>query len=353
MSADLEGKAAMIMMCCGCASCVCASGIAELDDIKLMESALARYCSDDIRKPEHWTQPQPRLLQQHGTIFYKGDEERDKILFRQPESSHLGDCPICFLPLPLEHDKSILHSCCSKIVCKGCSYVNTIREFKENSHHACPFCRQPLPKTREDAERNRMNRIAANDPVALRRTGSKYQHEGDYERAIEFYTRAADLGDADAHFDLSLLYQKGEGVEKDEEKEVYHLGEAAIRGHPDARCNLASYEGQNDERIDRAVKHLIIAANLGHGESMQMLKELNELGSVSDAAFVVTLRTHEAAVDAMKSPQREEAEGVKAKTARGEEKNGNSRRGLRFRRRVSALLSRRIFFVRGRRSRDV
>ncbi len=335
-------------MCCGCPSCVCDSGIAELGDIKLMESALARYCSG---VDKHRTPPQPPL-QQHGTKNKEGDEERDKILFRQPKSSHLGDCPICFLPLPLEHDKSILHSCCSKLVCKGCSYVNTIREFKTNSHHACPFCRQGVPKTREDAERNRLNRIAANDPVALRRTGTKYLHEGNYEKAFEYYTRAADLGDADAHFDLSLLYQNGEGVEKDEEKEVYHLEEAAIRGHPDARCNLASYEGQNDERMDRAVKHLIIVANLGHGESMQMLKELNELGSVSDDSFAVTLRTHEAAVDAMKSPQRDEAEGVKAKAAkvraRGEENNGSRRRGLRFRKRVSAVLSRRIFFARGR-----
>lgn len=199
-----------------------------------------------------------------------------------------------------------------------------------------------------------MNRIAANDSVALRRTGSKYQNEGDYERAFEYWTRAADLGDADAHFDLSLLYQKGEGVEKDEEKEVYHLEEAAIRGHPDARCNLASYEGRNDERIDRAVKHLIIAANHGHSESIQMLKELNELGLVSEDDFAAALRAHQAAVDAMKSPQREEAERTrtKAKTARstGEENsNGNSRRGLRCRsRRVLAELSRRISFAKGR-----
>ena len=81
-----------------------------------------------------------------------------------------------------------------------------------------------------------------------------------------------------------------------------------------------------------------------------MLKELNELGSVSDDLFAVTLRTHEAAVDAMKSPQRDEAEGVKAKTARArsEENIGNGRRGLRFRKRVSAVLSRRIFFARSR-----
>jgi len=33
-------------------------------------------------------------------------ELRDEILFRQPESTHDGDCPICFLPLPVDGKKS-------------------------------------------------------------------------------------------------------------------------------------------------------------------------------------------------------------------------------------------------------
>jgi len=59
------------------------------------------------------------------------------------------------------------------------------------------------------------------------------------------------------------LYSEGQGVEKDQKKELFHLEEAAIGGHPEARYNLACIEGIND-RIDRAVKHFIIAANLGH-----------------------------------------------------------------------------------------
>ena len=46
-------------------------------------------------------------------------ESRDKILFRQPESSHLGDCPICLIPLS---------TCCCKIICDGCDYANKMRE---------------------------------------------------------------------------------------------------------------------------------------------------------------------------------------------------------------------------------
>jgi hypothetical protein len=47
-------------------------------------------------------------------------EIRDEILSKQPESSHLGDCPICLLTLYLDYDDSTMMSCCSKVICGGC-----------------------------------------------------------------------------------------------------------------------------------------------------------------------------------------------------------------------------------------
>ena len=67
-----------------CASC----GIAKVDDIKLMpcdDCDLVRYCSDACRndhKSEH-----------EEVCKMRAAELRDKILFKQPEGSHLGDCP--------------------------------------------------------------------------------------------------------------------------------------------------------------------------------------------------------------------------------------------------------------------
>ena len=79
-----------------CASC----GIAEVDDIKSKECDgcdLVRYCSDECQKdhrPEHEAMCKERVA-----------ELRDEILFKQPESSHLGDCPICCLPTPIDDKK--------------------------------------------------------------------------------------------------------------------------------------------------------------------------------------------------------------------------------------------------------
>ena len=55
------------------------------------------------------------------------------------------------------------------------------------------------------------------------------------------------------------------------------------------------------------MKHFIIAANLGHEWSMKALWRHYSAGDITKEELEVTLRTHQAAVDSMKSPEREEA----------------------------------------------
>ena len=73
--------------------------------------------------------------------------------------------------------------------------------------------------------------------------------------------------------------------------------------------NLGCVEGDNG-RHERAVKHFIIAANLGHDVALKTLKENFARGFVSKEDFAAALRAHQAAVDATKSPQREAAEAA-------------------------------------------
>jgi TPR repeat protein len=65
-----------------------------------------------------------------------------------------------------------------------------------------------------------------------------------------------------AHHSLAIMYHDRHGVEKDEKKKIYHWEEAAIGGHSWARHCLGNEEWDNGT-IERAVKHWIIAANLG------------------------------------------------------------------------------------------
>jgi TPR repeat protein len=142
--------------------------------------------------------------------------------------------------------------------------------WKDPRKNICPFCREPAPDTYAEVDLNMMKRVEKNDPVAVTQMGKRRYNEGDYSSAFEYWRKAAELGDADAHFKLARLYFKGDGVEKDEKKAFYHWEEAAIGGHPDARCILAAFEMENC-RHERAVKHYTISANLGNDNSIKEL----------------------------------------------------------------------------------
>ena len=341
-----------MMMCC--ASC----GRAEIDDIKLKKCKdcdLVKYCSDkclENHRPCHDEECKKRRA-----------ELRDRDLFTVPESSHLGECPICCLPLPIDECESRLMSCCSKNICNGCDYTNAKRESEAGLEQRCAYCREPQPKSIEEAHKRLMARVKKNCPVAMRHMGKICRNQADYETALEYLTKAAELGDTGAHFSLSVLYlmgqgvekdikkyiyhseeaaigghptarhnlgclewnltkaaelgdakahfllsclyHKGQGVEKDEKKEVFHSEEAAIGGHPTARHNLGCEEYENG--FKRVRKHFIIAANLGDHDSLKLLKELYADGHASKEDYAAALRGYQAAVEATKSAERKKA----------------------------------------------
>ncbi len=286
-----------------CASC----GVAEVDDIKLEECGdcdLARYCSDECQqehKPKHEDACKKRAA-----------ELRDELLFRQPESTHLGDCPICFLPLPIDTLKFNMTTCCNTLICNGCDYANVMREAEMRLEKRCLFCREPVPSTYEERHQQLMKRAEANDPVAVQYRGLTQQEMGEQSRAFESFTKAAELGNVKAHFHLAGIYMTGDGVEKDKKKEFYHLEEAAIGGDPDARYDLGIGE-LADGNDSRALKHFIIAAKQGDEDSTKMLMDFYKNGKISKEDFAAALRAHQAAVDATKSPQREVADEFQRK----------------------------------------
>ena len=132
-----------------CASC----GIAALDNVKLKKCPckLVQYCSVDCQKnhrPHHKKACKKRLA-----------EMRDDLLFMQPDESHLGECPICCLPNPRDENKTGVYTCCSKRICNGCAYANYLREEEQGLEHKCPYCREPVAKSQEEADKNVMKRV--------------------------------------------------------------------------------------------------------------------------------------------------------------------------------------------------
>ncbi len=242
----------------------------------------------------------------------------DLSLFRQPESSHLGDCPICCLPHPIARSKAVMNGCCGKLICGSCHHSNEMRQAERSLTKVCPFCRHPLPSSEEEARKLLLKRVEANDVASLVEVGYKHNSEGDFGTAFKYWAKAAELGDdAEAHFCLATMYQHGKGVEKDLIKEVYHLEKAAIAGHPNARFNLGCTD-QAAGRTDRAVKHFIIAANLGHDTSLKFVRMFYADGKVSKDDFALTLRAYQSTVEAAKSRQKRDSAAVKvSKVAAG------------------------------------
>ncbi len=287
----------MVMSCC--ASC----GIAEVDDIKLKNCTacdLVCYCSDACLA-DHKSQHEEACK-------IRAAKLRDELLFKQPEGTHMGDCPICYLPMPLDiMDKSVTAICCGKVICRGCIYADLLRMREGRLKEMCAFCREPIKSTEEQDYKQRMKRVEANDPVALRREGFYVYEKGNYSEAFEYWKKAAELGDAEAHCKLADRYEDGKGIEKDEGKHIYHLEEAAIGGHPSARLVLGLQE-QINGNTERAVKHWIIAATQGCDYSIKVLMVAFKDGFVKKDTLAATLRAHQAAVDATKSPQRDAEE---------------------------------------------
>ena len=125
MSAEVEG---------GNKACCASCGIAEVDDVKLKDCSackLVRYCGIKCQR-DHRSQHKKECKK-------RAAELHDEILFKQPESNHMGDCPICCLPLSIDPQKSVLKGCCCKVICDGCSHANTKRELEGSLEQQCPF----------------------------------------------------------------------------------------------------------------------------------------------------------------------------------------------------------------------
>ena len=281
-----------------CANC----GVAAVDEIELKPCPhcnLVQYCSDKCQQ-DH------RELHEEA-CKQRAAEMRNEILFKQPESSHLGDCPICFLPMPLDNNARSIHACCGVKACNGCSFANTASEVQQGREDKCPFCRTiVVAKHGEEVKKRMLRRAEANDPIALEHLGQLRYEEEDYESAFRYWTRAAEVGDVNASFQLGSMYWKGKFVENDMDNCIAHWEQAAIGGHVVARYTLGHIE-ELMERFDRAVKHWIIAASLGHNGSIHELKNCYKEGYVSKDDLARALRANQAACDAMKSPQREAA----------------------------------------------
>ena len=268
----------------------------------------AKYCNAICQK-KHWATHKADCKIQAAKI-------RDEALFKDPPPKE--DCPICFLPMPIllvncvllplatissvpindfaianeglaGKDMEVYYPCCGKSICDGC-----IHSFnKSGNKDKCPFCNAERSSiTLEELVEEIKKRAAANDAASIYMLANSYENglhglQLDRAKALELFTRAAELGYSKAHNNLGGIYRKGGNLKKAK----FHLEAAAMAGHEIARYNLGSMEAQSGN-FERGVKHWKIAASAGEYHSMNNLLTLLKKGYVSQESIDSTLMAY-------------------------------------------------------------
>jgi len=104
-----------------------------------------------------------------------------------------------------------------------------------------------------------------------------YEGDGvkkDITKAIECFTKAAELGDASSYYFLAEFYYSGEGVKKDNEKAFEYYLKAAQMGYTEAiYCVAVHYYNGEGVKQDRgeAVKWYLKAAQQGHADAQYQI----------------------------------------------------------------------------------
>ena len=265
---------------------------------------LVKYCSVDCQKA-HRKQHKKACKQ-------RSAELKDERLYSQGhERSEEEFCPICTQPVPIPTNKhSNVNTCCMKMVCNGC----LLAAMRRGIQNKCPFCRSPGPEDDAESLKSAKARVDKKDPEAINFLGDQFMKGGlglekDASRAVELWTEAAELGLADAHYNLGLSYYSGQGVEKDVGRGVSFYEKAAMRGHAGARHNLGCLEGQN-RNWDRAVRHFLISAKMGDKDSLGEIKKLFKYGHAAKSQYAESLKCCQDSMEEMKSPGRDEAKHI-------------------------------------------
>jgi TPR repeat protein len=114
--------------------------------------------------------------------------------------------------------------------------------------------------------------------------GGGYQSylKGDYQAAYAEWLPLAELGDAEAQYNLGVMFDQGASVERDLAKAASWYRKAAEQGFRDAQTNLGMmyYQGEGvPTDHSEASRWFQLAVNNGDTEAAALLRQLSCAGN--------------------------------------------------------------------------
>ena len=287
-----------------CANC----GKGEETSINLKSCAACKsvkYCSRDCQvahRPQHKKECKKRAKELYV----------EKLFEQPPMDDDDEDCPICMIRLPSLESGSVYMNCCGKVICRGCVFAFQSRAIlaeRVEEDNICPFCRTPPPSTGKEMIRRMEKRMEVNDAEAFHSMGiyfitGAHGLQQNYVKALEFYHKAAELGDAKSYAEIGNAYEIGRGVERDRKKAKHYYELAAMEGDACSRHNLGAIEGIAGN-TDRALRHYMIAVKYGVSNSLEGIKRMYKCGQVTRDDYAKTLKFYQVYLDEIKSDQRD------------------------------------------------
>jgi len=154
-------------------------------------------------------------------------------------------------------------------------------------------------------------RVEVNDAQAIYTLGNYYRDgrngfPQDYNKALELWHRAGELGHAKSYQTIGDAYDNGEGVKVEEKKAEHYYELAAMMGNVEARYNLGFQEGKAGN-MDRAIKHFMIAVGSGCSDSLGMIQKMHRNRKATKDDYTAALQLYQIYLGEIKSPQRDEA----------------------------------------------
>ena len=248
-------------------------------------------------------------------------DETSSVLDPELWKPHLPneDCPLCFVPLPVNETEYAYFVCCGRTLCSACvaetiragEIINKKRAKKKQPpiDHTCSFCRTKPDTTGSKYE----ERIRKGDGRAACNLALKYRDGEDSmsilkneAKSLELFHHAADdLGDSTAMGELGRMYWYGEdGVETDETKGRKYAENAVKMGNAHARYFLGCIKAE-EGNIVLAIRHWKLASAAGEEYSVQKLWEFFYKGALGKAELEKSLRAHKEAYDVVSGEARE------------------------------------------------